>query len=71
MNADGPEGRTPAGAQADDDAARADGESSADPLEAARVELDGVLDLPVTERSDVFERTHRLVLAELRAIEPG
>ena len=48
----------------------ADGASS-DPLLAIRAELDQVDQLPLEQRTEVFERTHRIVTDELRALELG
>jgi len=47
---------------------RADG---ADPLVAVRASLEDVLELPLPERAEVFEQAHRVVVAELRALELG
>lgn len=42
-----------------------------DPLLAVRAELDGIGELPLEERAEVFERTHEVVVEELRALELG
>lgn len=42
-----------------------------DALVDVRARLDGVLDLPLQERAEVFEDAHRVVVAELRALELG
>jgi len=38
---------------------------------AIRAELDQVDQLPLEQRTEVFERTHRIVTDELRALELG
>lgn len=43
----------------------------ADPLLEVRAELDQVDELPLAERAEVFERTHEVVVDELRALELG
>ena len=55
----------------DGTAAAADGTGAADPLLELRAALDEVDDLPLADRAQVFERTHAVVVAELRALEPG
>ena len=42
-----------------------------DPLVAVRAALEDVLELPLPERAEVFEEAHRVVVAELRALELG
>lgn len=42
-----------------------------DPLHAVRTALDGVLELPLPARAEVFEEAHRVVVGELRALELG
>lgn len=42
-----------------------------DPLLTVRTALDDVDQLSLDERADVFERTHRVVVDELRALELG
>jgi hypothetical protein len=42
-----------------------------DPLVAVRAMLEEVLELPLVERAEVFEASHRVVVAELRALELG
>lgn len=42
-----------------------------DPLLEVRTALDEVERLPLEERAEVFERTHRVVVDELRALELG
>ena len=42
-----------------------------DPLLAVRAQLDGVDELPLDARAEVFERTHAVVVDELRALELG
>lgn len=42
-----------------------------DPLVEVRAALEDVLELPLTERAEVFEQAHRVVVAELRALELG
>ncbi len=42
-----------------------------DALLAIRAALDDVDQLPLEERADVFERTHQVVVDELRALELG
>lgn len=42
-----------------------------DPLLAIRTELDRVDELPLEGRAEVFERTHRIVVDELRTLELG
>ena len=55
--------------QRGDAADRAAEASAHDPLLAIRAELDDVAQLPIDERAEVFERTHRIVVDELRALE--
>lgn len=43
----------------------------ADALLGLRAALDGVDELPLAERAEVFERTHEVVVEELRALELG
>lgn len=43
----------------------------ADPLLEVRAALDQVDELPLAERAEVFERTHEVVVDELRALELG
>ena len=47
------------------------GGQSSDPLLAVRAELDAVEELPLDERAEIFERTHEIVVEELRALELG
>lgn len=42
-----------------------------DPLLQLRAELDGIDELPLDERAAVFDRTHSVVVEELRALELG
>lgn len=42
-----------------------------DPLLALRAALDTVDELPLAERAQVFDRTHAVVVEELRALELG
>lgn len=51
--------------------AAASGPDRIDPLLEVRTALDEVGRLPLEERAEVFERTHRVVVAELRALELG
>lgn len=44
---------------------------SDDPLLVLRAALDGIDDLPLEERATVFDRTHAVVVEELRALELG
>lgn len=45
--------------------------ASTDPLLELRVALDTVDELPLAERARVFDRTHAVVVEELRALELG
>ena len=49
----------------------ADEDHGIDPLLELRAALDGVDDLPLRARAQVFERTHAVVVEELRALELG
>lgn len=42
-----------------------------DPLLEVRARLDDVDELPLHARAEVFERTHEVVVEELRALELG
>ena len=42
-----------------------------DPLLAVRVQLDDIDELPLDARAEVFERTHAVVVEELRSLELG
>lgn len=42
-----------------------------DPLLELRAALDGIDELPLEERAAVFDRTHSVVVEELRALELG
>lgn len=46
-------------------------EQTGDPLLELRAELDGIDELPLDERARVLERTHTVVVEELRALELG
>jgi hypothetical protein len=46
-------------------------EQPQDPLLAVRAELEGVDELPLEERATVFDRTHGVVVEELRQLELG
>lgn len=45
--------------------------ASSDPLLDLRAELEDVDALPLDERAAVFDRTHAVVVRELRALELG
>lgn len=64
------DGPTPA---VDDDPVDAGGTGGAgdDPLLMVRARLDEVDQLPLDDRAEVFEQTHRVVVDELRALELG
>lgn len=47
------------------------GSDEPDPLLEVRAALDEVERLPLDERAEVFERTHNVVVDELRALELG
>lgn len=47
------------------------GPDGVDPLLEVRTALDEVDRLPLEERAEVFERTHSVVVDELRALELG
>lgn len=47
------------------------GDGTTDPLLALRAALDEIDELPLGERAAVFERTHAVVVEELRALELG
>lgn len=47
------------------------GDAGDDPLLAVRARLDEVDQLPLDDRAEVFEQTHRIVVDELRALELG
>jgi len=57
--------------QSHDDADEAHGVAHGDALLAVRAELDEVEQLPIEDRAEVFERTHRIVVDELHALELG
>lgn len=42
-----------------------------DPLLRVRTELETIDELPLAERAEVFERAHRTVVEELRALDLG
>ena len=50
-------------------AAGVPGDQAADPLLALRAALDAVDELPLDERAAVFDRTHAVVVEELRSLE--
>ena len=51
--------------------ALAEGGPPADPLLALRAELEDVDALSLDDRAEVFDRTHAVVVRELRALELG
>lgn len=53
------------------DAPAQDAASEDDPLLAVRAELEDVDELPLDARAEVFERTHEVVVEELRSLELG
>lgn len=50
-------------------AAAGSGDPPGDPLLALRAALDAVDELPLDERAAVFDRTHTVVVEELRSLE--
>lgn len=54
-----------------DDARHETSTHEGDPLLEVRAALDEVEALPLEERAEVFERTHQVVVDELRALELG
>ncbi len=48
-----------------------DGAATEDPLLGLRAALDDIDELPLEERAAVFDRTHAVVVEELRALELG
>lgn len=61
----------PADQSADQSERPTDLAGAVDPLVEVRAALEDVLELPLPERAEVFEQAHRVVVAELRALELG